>query len=51
MKNPLVNVSVGGLEPYFKRFLYFFENLIFYFLSLSAYLMFFITLDDYLMKF
>ena len=41
MKIPLVNVSVGGLEPYFKQFLYFFENLNFSFFILDDHSMFF----------
>ena len=43
MKIPLVNMSVGGLGPYVKRFLCF----VFSFSILNDYLMFCITLDEY----
>ena len=51
MKFPLVNMSVGGLEPYFKQFLYFFETCFFDFLSLDDYLTLLSILDDYSMFF
>ena len=58
MNFPLVNMSVRGLEPYSKRFLYFFEKLIFllddysmFFITLVCYFMLFSILDDYLIFF
>ena len=54
MKIPLVNVSVGGLEPYVKPFLYvfsFLKNCFLYVLSLNDYLMFLAIVDDYSMFF